>query len=82
MNNRVLLVMKKIQNTELVTQEELSSNRRRAFDATEDTDDGATWAAYRAARAADEGTNAPYWVTVYFYHSGEVRQDYIDKLGE
>ena len=81
MNNRVLLVMKNIQTPELVTQEELSSNRRRAFDATEDTDDKATWAAYRAARAADEGTNAPYWLTVYFHHSGEYRQTYIDALG-
>jgi hypothetical protein len=82
MNNQVLLVMKKIQNPELVTQEELSSNRRRAFDATENTDDEATWAAYRAARAAEEGTNAPWWVTVYFHHSGEVRQDYIIELNK
>jgi len=82
MNNRVLLVMKNIQTPELVTQEELSSNRRRAFDATEDTDDNATWAAYRAARAADEGTNDHYWLIVYFHHSGEYIQTYINALGE
>jgi hypothetical protein len=72
MNKHILLVMKWLNDSESVTQEELEANFESAY--------AASHAA--ASHADDAATDASYWIDEYFKSTGEDKQTYIDALGE
>lgn len=84
MNNAIYLTLKKLNNPELVSKDEL----RKAADAAYAAANAyytyhaayAYFAAYAAAKNKPE--SAKYWVNDYFEETGENKQDYLDAIEE
>jgi hypothetical protein len=92
-NKHILLVMKWLNDSVSVSQEELDVNYEFAWANYRDAnyrDDAAAYAAGAgaagagadAAYAGAAGAGAAVWVDKYFKYTGEDKQTYIDKLGE
>jgi hypothetical protein len=92
MNKHILMVMKWLNDSESVSQEELLANRESAYSESAAywaADDAAYWAATRAATcaaaaywAATCAAAASHWIDEYFKSTGEDKKTYIDTLGE
>jgi hypothetical protein len=90
MNKHILLVMKWLNDSESVTQEELEANfesayaayAAAAYSAAAEFTARAAASHAAASHADDAATDASYWIDEYFKSTGEDKQTYIDALGE
>ena len=90
MNPHILMLVDHNLNPDKYTEEQLKQNAVAAYVAASYVDAAATNAAITAAAAyiaADAAANADAdsagcWVSKYFNHSGENKQDYIDEINK